>query len=137
MAVTGGTTGWMLANAGVDRALHNTYCVLAPFRYVIWVVACFGGFAAWYAWVPKLTAIQYDTRLAKLHFWLTVVGTALLIFPQHFLGISGMPRHYADYPDHFAKFNVISTYGSYIVTAATLLFVGSTIHACVVARRRA
>jgi cytochrome c oxidase subunit I len=136
MALSGGVTGWMLANAGVDRALHNTYYILAHFEYVAWLVACFGGFAAWYAWAPKLAGFQYDMRLAKLHFWLTAIGTAVLFFPQHFLGLVGMPRNYADYPDAFAKWNLVSTYGSYIVMAATLLFIGSTIHAFVNSRRR-
>jgi cytochrome c oxidase subunit I len=137
MAITGVNTGWMLANAGVDRSLHNTYYVLAHLHYVIGVLACFGGFAAWYAWAPKLLGFQYDTRLAKLHFWLTAIGTAVLFFPQHFLGLAGMPRNYADDPNAFAKWNLVSTYGSYIVMAATLLFIGSTIQAFIVVRRRA
>ncbi len=127
LACAGGVSGWMLANAGVDRALHNTYYVIAHFHYVLWVVAYFGGFAAWYAWVPKLTGFHYDHRLAKMHFWLTCIGTAMLFFPQHFLGIAGMPRNYADYPDAFAKWNQISTYGGYIVAASLAHFGGSMI----------
>jgi cytochrome c oxidase subunit I len=136
LAWAGGVSGWMLANSGVDRSLHNTYYVMAHFHYVLGIVAYFGGFAAWYAWVPKLLGFQYDRFLAKLHFWLTCVGTALLFFPQHFLGIAGMPRNYADYPDAFAKWNEISTYGGYIVATSLALFVASMFRAFVSKHRR-
>lgn len=134
MGLVGGITGWMLANAGVDRALHNTYYIVAHFHYLIGAIACFSAFALWYEWVPKLAGLQSNMRLAKIHFWLTCIGTTMLFFPQHLLGLVEMPQNYADYPDEFAKWNRVSKLGNYIVAGATLLFVGSVVRA-IVARR--
>ncbi len=118
----GGVTGVMLANAGVDRALHNTYYVVAHFHYVLSLGAVFAIFAGWYYWFPKMSGYMYSEFLAKLHFWLTFIGANVLFFPQHFLGLAGMPRHYADYPDAFAGWNKVSSIGAYITTLGTVVF---------------
>jgi cytochrome c oxidase subunit I len=118
----GGVTGVMLANAGVDRYLHNTYYVVAHFHYVLSLGAVFAIFAGWYYWFPKMSGYMYSEFLGKLHFWLTFIGANVLFFPQHFLGLAGMPRHYADYPDAFAGWNRVSSIGAYITTLGTVVF---------------
>jgi cytochrome c oxidase subunit I len=133
----GGVTGVMLSNAGVDRAMHNTYYVVAHFHYVLSLGAVFAIFAGWYYWFPKMSGYMYNETLGKLHFWLTFIGANILFFPQHFLGLAGMPRHYADYPDAFAYWNKVSSFGSYMTAAATLLFFASMFYAYVVARVKA
>jgi cytochrome c oxidase subunit 1 len=118
----GGVTGVMLANAGVDRYFHNTYYVVAHFHYVLSLGAVFAIFAGWYYWSPKMTGYMYSEFIGKLHFWLTFIGANVLFFPQHFLGLAGMPRHYADYPEAFAGWNRVSSIGSYITTVGLVVF---------------
>jgi cytochrome c oxidase subunit 1 len=118
----GGVTGVMLANAGVDRALHDTYYVVAHFHYTMSIGALFTIFAGYYFWFPKMTGYMYSEFWGKVHFWLTFVGVNVIFFPQHFLGLAGMPRRYADYPDAFQFWNEISSYGSYITAAGTVCF---------------
>jgi cytochrome c oxidase subunit 1 len=133
----GGVTGVMLANAGVDRAMHNTYYVVAHFHYVLSLGAVFAIFAGWYFWFPKISGYMYSEFIGKLHFWLTFIGANVLFFPQHFLGLAGMPRHYADYPEAYAYWNRISSIGSYITAAATIVFLVGVFHAYFVGRRKA
>jgi cytochrome c oxidase subunit I len=133
----GGVTGVMLANAGVDRAFHDTYYVVAHFHYVLSLGAVFTIFAGWYYWFPKMTGYMYNEALGKLHFWLTFIGANVLFFPQHFLGLAGMPRRYVDYPDAFAYWNWWSSVGSYITAAGTLIFVFGMLYAYFGSRQRA
>ena len=133
----GGVTGVMLANAGVDRSMHDTYYVVAHFHYVLSLGAVFTIFAGWYYWFPKMSGYMYNEALGKLHFWLTFIGANVLFFPQHFLGLAGMPRRIVDYPDGFAYWNWWSSVGSYITAAGTLVFIAGMLYAYFVTRAKA
>jgi cytochrome c oxidase subunit I len=125
----GGVTGVVLANPGIDRTLQDTYYVVAHFHYVLSLGAVFAIFAGWYYWFPKMTGYMYSEALGRLHFWLTFVGVNLAFFPMHFLGLSGMPRRVADYPDAFGGLNQIASVGSYISAAGLIVFFVSTVYA--------
>jgi len=118
----GGVTGVVLANAGVDTVLHNTYYVVAHFHYVLSLGAVFGIFAGFYYWIGKMTGRQYPEFWGKLHFWLAFISANLTFFPMHFLGLQGMPRRYPDYPDAFAGWNLVASLGSYLGGISVLVF---------------
>ncbi|WP_417461411.1 cytochrome c oxidase subunit I [Kordiimonas sp.] len=119
----GGVTGVVLSNAGADVPLHDTYYVVAHFHYVLSLGAVFGIFAGLYYWIGKMSGKQYPNFLAHVQFWITFVGVNMIFFPQHFLGLQGMPRRYVDYPDAFAYFNKISSYGYLVTLVGVLLFI--------------
>ncbi|MCX5497440.1 cytochrome c oxidase subunit I [Kaistia dalseonensis] len=125
----GGVTGVMLANAGLDRSYQDTYFVVAHFHYVLSLGAVFAIFAGWYYWFPKMFGYMYNDSIGKLHFWVMFIGVNLVFFPQHFLGMDGMPRRYADYPDALWGWNFVSSIGSYISALGVLIFLYGVIDA--------
>jgi cytochrome c oxidase subunit 1 len=132
----GGVTGVVLANAGVDVVLQDTYYVVAHFHYVLSLGAVFAIFAGWYFWFPKITGYTYNETLGQIHFWVTFVGVNIAFFPMHFLGLAGMPRRIADYPDAFAGWNFVSSIGSFIAGFGVIIFL-ITMAEAFFAKRRA
>jgi len=124
----GGVSGVVVANAGLDHALHDTYYVVAHFHYVLSVGAVFAIYAAWYYWVGKMSGRQYPERWGQVHFWLSFVGANLAFFPMHFLGTAGMPRRIPDYPDAFASWNMLSSWGAYIAFAGHVVFMVTAVY---------
>jgi cytochrome c oxidase subunit 1 len=131
----GGITGVVLANASADRQFHEGYYVVAHFHYTLSLGAVFAIFAGFYYWFPKMTGYMYSEPLAKLNFWLMFIGVNVVFFPQHFLGLAGMPRRYIDYPDAYAQWNLVSSLGMIFVSAAMLVWLYTTIDAFVRKRR--
>jgi cytochrome c oxidase subunit 1 len=120
--VIGGATGVVLANAALDQELHNDYFLIAHFHYVLSMGATFGVFAGFYYWIGKMAGHQYPEFWGKVHFWSFFIGVNLTFFPQHFLGLAGMPRRYPDYADAFAGWNFVSSVGSIISGLSTMVF---------------
>jgi cytochrome c oxidase subunit 1 len=118
----GGVTGVVLANTAIDIAMHDTYYVVAHFHYAMSLGALFGVFAGFYYWIPKITGYMYSEWMAKVHFWVFFIGTNLTFFPQHFLGLAGMPRRIPDYPDVYAGWNYWSSIGSYVAAVGAIWF---------------
>jgi cytochrome c oxidase subunit 1 len=133
----GGVTGVVLANAGLDVALHNTYFVVGHFHYVLSLGAVFSIFAGFYYWFGKMSGRMYPEWAGKVHFWTTFIGVNLTFFPMHFLGLAGMPRRYEDYPAAFDGWNTVASCGAYISYASTLWFIGVVLYTLNAGRRAA
>ena len=131
----GGVTGVVLANGGIDDALHDTYYVVAHFHYVLSMGAVFSLFAGFYYWFPKMSGRMHSELLAHLHFWGFFVGVNVIFFPQHFLGMQGMPRRYPDYTEAYTYWNEISSIGYEIMAASMVLFFANVIYAFVAGKK--
>lgn len=133
----GGVTGVVLANGGVDDNLHDTYYVVAHFHYVLSMGAVFSLFAGFYYWFPKMSGRMHSELLAHLHFWGFFIGVNVIFFPQHFLGMQGMPRRYPDYTPAFEYWNQVSSVGYMIMAASMLLFFANLIYAYTAGKKAA
>jgi len=135
MFTVGGVTGVVLANGGLDDNLHDTYYVVAHFHYVLSLGAVFSLFAGFYYWFGKMSGRHLNEFLGHLHFWVFFVGVNVLFFPMHFLGNSGMPRRYPDYPEAFAYWNGVASFGYAIMAVGVLIFFVNVIWSLVAGRR--
>jgi cytochrome c oxidase subunit 1 len=118
----GGVTGVILSNAGLDIAFHDTMYVTAHFHYVLSMGAVFAVFAAFYYWIEKMVGLRYNNLLANVHFFVFFIGVNLTFMPLHFLGLAGMPRRIADFPDFYQGWNLVSSFGSTVSLFATFIF---------------
>lgn len=118
----GGVTGVILSNASVDVAFHDTYYVVAHFHYVLSLGAVFGVFTGYYFWSPVVLGLNYSPLLSRVHFILISIGANILFMPQHYLGINGIPRRIADYPDSYNAWNEVSTFGALLSSVSIFVF---------------
>ena len=135
MFTVGGVTGVVLANGGLDDNLHDTYYVVAHFHYVLSLCAVFSLFAGFYYWFGKMSGRHLNEFLGHLHFWVFFIGVNVLFFPMHFLGNSGMPRRYPDYPEAFAYWNGVASMGYAIMAVGILIFFVNVIWSLLAGRR--
>ena len=135
MFTVGGVTGVVLANGGLDDNLHDTYYVVAHFHYVLSLGAVFSLFAGFYYWFGKMSGRHLNEFLGHLHFWVFFIGVNVLFFPMHFLGNSGMPRRYPDYPEAFAYWNGVASMGYAIMAVGILIFFVNVIWSLLAGRR--
>src|SRR6195952_3414071 len=132
----GGVTGVALSNPAFDYQVHDTYYVVAHFHYVLSLGAVFAIFGGFYYWFEKMWGVKYNEFLGCVHFWITFVGVNLIFFPQHFLGLQGMPRRYVDYPNAFTHWNQVSTFG-YAITFGGLIVFRVVLAEAAIRRRKA
>ena len=123
MFLIGGVTGIFLASAPIDFATHDTYYVVAHFHYTMFGGTAFAIFAGLYYWIPKMTGKMMGEGLGKLHFWIMLIGFNMTFFPQFQLGLDGMQRRIADYPEQYSDLNVLSTIGSALIAVSVVIFV--------------
>jgi len=123
MFTIGGFSGLMMAIAPVDFQYHDSYFIVAHFHYVLVPGALFAAIGGAYYWMPKWTGHMYDEKLGKIHFWLSAIFVNLTFFPQHFVGLAGMPRRIPDYSTQFADFNMVSSVGAFGFGLSQLLLV--------------
>jgi len=133
----GGFSGLMMSLVPADFQYHDTYFIVAHFHYVLVSGALFAIIAAAYYWLPKWTGNMYSEFWGKMHFWNSVIWVNVLFFPQHFLGLAGMPRRIPDYNVAFANFNMISSIGGFLFGASQLIFVGVLIHCAFFSKKKA
>ncbi|MBX9797436.1 cbb3-type cytochrome c oxidase subunit I, partial [Sphingomonas sp.] len=135
MFTVGGVTGVVLANGGIDDALHDTYYVVAHFHYVLSLGAVFALFAGFTYWFPKMSGRMLSEVLGQLHFWVFFAGVNLLFFPMHFLGLQGMPRRMPDYADGLTTYNEWASYGYAVMLVGMVFFFVNIFYSLVAGRK--